>query len=126
MASAVGQTGAAALASAGSSRSTSPHSQSSECAGTAVPFAEDLIGEVLAGYRIRLAGAPDHGAAAEGLTALAGNLLRAGYRVDHLHLVLGLIHDWLHGVATEVCRTRAGPGEQLAVHLGSDALGDQR
>ena len=60
-----------------------------------------------------------------GLTALTGILLGVGDRVDHLQLVVGLVHDRLHVVAAQARRPGAVVGGELPVHLGGHALGEQ-
>src|SRR5512137_1011742 len=96
MSSASGQRGAWASAmpapSNPSAQAAAATARISVRAGTAVPLAEDLVREVLARDRVRLARAPDHRRAAVGLTALAGFLRGGRYRVDHLQLVVGLVH----------------------------------
>src|SRR3990167_6912601 len=64
-------------------------------AHTAVPLAEEHEGEVLAADRELLAGAPQHGGPAEGLAALAVDLVGRRCRVGQLGLVGRLVHDRL-------------------------------
>src|SRR5574338_1385672 len=94
--------------------------------GTAVPLAKNLVGEVFPGRGKFLARAPHHGAASERLAALAVEFLGVRDGVDHLHLVLGLVHDRLHVVAAEAGCARPAPGEELTVHLRRHPLGEER
>src|SRR5262249_14255601 len=110
----LGHSGAAGWLLGGCKASSSRRIPSSECTGTAVRFREELIGEVFAGDGKLLSRSPDHRAAAERLAALAGVLLGIRDGVDHLHLVLRLVHDGLHGVAAKIGRAGTGPGDELA------------